>query len=115
MSWIKSKSNKRDIKSFFENELLPLSKKQKPYFPLGTETKEQSSYYVDRKNSSMSREDFEWSSPQGEMLDKLEQYWIENGDDELTALIPTLKKLSENLKNVEDQNFEVSPFMYVMF
>jgi len=48
-------------------------------------------------------------------LKPLASFWNNNGDSKLCELVPSLARLANELHVVEDQNEEISPYVYVMF
>jgi len=96
-----------------------LQKEGVSFFPLRADP-DANTYYVGQHKTTMLREDFEIEGCNS--VDKLEQalveLWISQGYSQLTVLAPTLCKLAElcHLVEVEEeQKWEVSPEMYVLF
>src|SRR5205085_834554 len=75
------------------------------------------SYYRRRSRRQMSRQDFELPVPIGvEELEKaLVELWTSDGFPELAALAPGVARIARSVYFTEDQDQEVSPFIYVMF
>ncbi len=65
----------------------------------------------------MSREDFENLSPvlQNRIEEKLVELWRSGEPRSLTQLAPTLAALARVLREVEVEEKDVSPFIYVMY
>ncbi len=76
-----------------------------------------SSYYRDRPKSRMARRDFEvdgLESPEA-LESALRRLWEGQGLANLASLAPRLADAARALHEVEVENDEVSPFIYVMF
>ncbi len=75
------------------------------------------SYYVERENRTMTPEQFEVAgleSPQ-RLGPALGEFWKKRRMPELAALAAGLSQLAGDLREVEEETDEVSPFIYVMF
>jgi len=108
------------IQHFFEHELMPLASETKrqqdviPWIPIDADA---STYYITRQKTTMSKQDFEsggHSSVETIAAD-LTAFWNEHDDANMCKLAPSLSALAKELRVVEDQNEEISPFVYVMF
>ena len=108
------------LRAFFTLELMPVADRMKRE---GTEflatklDKDAESYYITRKKRSMSREDFEWGGAASveDFSKQLTEFWLELGQDRLAALVPKLAAFAEKLQTKDEQEAEVSPFIYVMY
>jgi len=120
MSLIKIRNNSKAIKKFFFSELLPVSrslaKEEKVFFP-----KEPNysldTYYTIRHKITMFPKDFEirGCNSMSNFEEELYKMWKSQGNIELLALSKSLSRLAELLYKIEEQNEEISPFIYVMF
>ena len=65
----------------------------------------------------MSKEDFEIGghSTLESFAADLTSFWDDNKDYNLCELVPQLVELASELRVDEDQNEEISPYIYVMF
>lgn len=74
-------------------------------------------YYIKRDKTTMAPEDFEVVGCDAveSFREALIDLWRSQGHPQLTGLAPGLSRLAESLHQVEEQNEEVSPFIYVMF
>lgn len=108
------------IRNFFEHELMPLAekiKKQQDIIPWVGMDSGATSYYKARKKTRMVKQDFEiggHSSLETFAAD-LTTFWKSNGDSDFCDLVPSLTLLAKELHVDEDQNVEISPYVYVMF
>ena len=123
MNWTNTMQNSKihpKIQRFFEQELIPLAaeiKQQRdiiPWVPLDADA---STYYKTRQKRRMSKEDFETGghSTLETFAADLTSFWKNNDDSKFCKLVPSLAKLAEELHVVEDENEEISPYVYVMF
>lgn len=120
MNLIKDDATLTEVRRFFCKALMPLARRLKyegrVFFPVKAEPQLQT-YYVTRDKTSMVSEDFEMAGC--DSIDNLEEalinMWTSQGYPELNTLAPALTKLAQSLHFVEEQNEEVSPFVYVMF
>lgn len=104
----------------FENEIVPLAGRLRAQgrelLPAGPDPA-LGSYYQRRALTTMSRADFEVSGP-GSVEDfraAIMQLWRSQGLSELEPLAPSLARIADAVRLVEEQGDEVSPFVYVMF
>ncbi|MCX6158490.1 MAG: hypothetical protein NTY74_10985 [Ignavibacteriae bacterium] len=116
MNSINKKNSSKKLYLLFD-EIQKISKNRElNYFDLKP-IKERTSYYSDKKVSEISPESFEMES--SFTLDNfgslLEKHWKNDGSDELLKLIPMISDIAKEFYNVEKQNTDVSPFIYVMF
>jgi len=108
------------VRTFFEQRLMPLALRMaaegKPFFPMHPDPK-LASYYKDRTQKGMKKEDFEVPACDGfeEFARGMAEMWRAQGHKELAELVPELAGLAKQLYSVEEQTEEVSPFIYVMF
>jgi hypothetical protein len=108
------------IHHFFEQELMPLAAEMKqqqdiiPWVPFDADA---ITYYKTRKKTSMSKQDFEIGghSTLETFAADLTAFWKNNDNPKLCELVPSLAELANELHVVEDQNEEISPYIYVMF
>ena len=108
------------IQHFFEKELMPLAEEIKqhqdiiPWVHLDTEA---NTYYKKRSKTSMRKQDFEkcGHSTLETFATDLNEFWNNKEDSKLCELVPSLEKLAFELHAVEDQNEEISPYIYIMF
>jgi hypothetical protein len=104
---------------FFRDVLVPLAeamrKEGKSFFPLGANP-QADSYYVEPERRAMSRADFELSAAESleDFVRELAALWKAEGHGELAALAPQLLELVVP-ETAEDDEEEVSPFIYAMF
>jgi hypothetical protein len=116
MNSINKKNSSKKLYLLFD-EIQKISKSGKlKYFDLKP-IKERTTYYSDKKVYKFGPESFEMES--SFTLDKfgrlLEKHWKSEGSEELLKLIPLISDLAKEFYNVEKQNTDVSPFIYVMF
>ncbi len=108
------------LRRFFDGALMPASdavrKRKGALFESGFDPG-LSSYYVERSNRTMTREQFEIAGLENpEQLGRaLGEFWKERRMPELLALAAGLSELAGDLREVEEEADEVSPFIYVMF
>ena len=108
------------IRHFFEQELIPLAAEMKqqrdiiPWVPLDADA---STYYKTRQKTRMSKQDFEIGghSTLESFAADLTSFWHDNKDYNFCELVPKLEELACELRVDEDQNEEISPYIYVMF
>ena len=108
------------IRRFFDAELLPLSERRRAqrrqFFPHGPD-KSATSYYIQRKQTTMSPADFH--IPGCESIDAFEkamvEFWKSQGDTDLASLAPSLARLARLLHERDEPTDEISPLIYVMF
>ena len=120
MNSIRDDATLMGVREFFCKVLMPLARRLKDegrvLFPVGAEPHLET-YYVTRDKTTMVPEDFVVAGC--DSVDSLEKalvyMWTSQGHPELSILAPILSKLAESLYFVEEQNKEVSPFIYVMF
>lgn len=120
MNLIEPKSTSKVIKKFFFKNLLLVSnhlrETGKSYFPTKPDLRLET-YFAKRKKTTMLPEDFK--IPACDSVDNfreaLFEFWKSQGNIELCDLTEKLSVLAKLLYTVEDQNEEVSPFIYVMF
>jgi len=108
------------IQLFFEQELIPLAaemKQQQDIIPWISLDADASTYYITRQKTSMSKQDFEIGghSTLETFAADLTTFWNNNDDSNLCELVPSLAELANELHVVEDQNEEISPYVYIMF
>jgi hypothetical protein len=105
---------------FFTEIIVPLADtiraKGKAFFPLGPDP-QQESYYDEPTRRIMAPEDFEFSGDRSveEFMTSLAAFWRQEGNSELAKIIPKLTELALQLSHEEEQDEDVSPFIYVMF
>lgn len=120
MNLIRAKNTHKVIKKFFFKKLLPLSnmlkEKGESYFPTKPDSRLKT-YFVKREKTIMLPEYFEIAACDSvdNFHDSLFEFWKSQGNSELCELSDELSKLAELMYMVEEQNEEVSPFIYVMF
>jgi hypothetical protein len=108
------------VKKFYYSQLLPVAKELqgqgKTFFDKSFDSS-CNSYYIKRKKTTMEPEDFESvDCPDIEAMEQaLIKMWTESGDSALIQLVPEMAALAQKLYLKEDQDEEVSPFVYVMF
>ena len=108
------------VRNFFEQRLMPLARRMAAdgnlFFPLRPDPS-LISYYKDRTQKVMKKEDFEVRACEGfeDFARGMAEMWSARGHEELAALAPELAGLARQLHLVEEQTEEVSPFIYVMF
>lgn len=115
-------STKKDliVKQFYYEHLLPLARslqaQGKTFFELKPDPSCRS-YYNKRKKTVMKPEDFESvDCPDFKVLEEaLRKMWGSDGQDDLVKLAPHISELARDLYLKEEQDEEVSPFVYVMF
>ena len=108
------------IQHFFEQELMPLTakiKQQQEIIPWVHLDADAITYYKTRPNTTMSKEDFEIGghSTLESFAADLTSFWDDNKDYNFCELVPQLVELASELRVDEDQNEEISPYIYVMF
>ncbi len=109
-----------EIEIFFQRQLLPLSQRLREagrsFFLLRAEPGRQT-YFSLRAKATAEPGDMDLprcASP-AELAAKLQELWQSQGAADLLPLAPALGKLAEMLARREEQEAEVSPFIYVMF
>lgn len=108
------------LRAFFDDELMPLAARMKQdgvQFLDVKIDKGVDSYYINRKKRSMTRADFEWGGAElvETFANQIKEFWRGQGQDRLVTLVPTLEKLAVALQTNDEQDSEVSPFIYVMY
>ena len=108
------------IQHFFEQELMPLTakiKQQQEIIPWVHLDADAITYYKTRTKTTMSKEDFEIGghSTLESFAADLTSFWEDNKDFNFCELVPQLVELASELRVDEDQNEEISPYIYVMF
>ena len=109
-----------EIARFFDEHVLPMSiaarTRGEPAFPPGPDPK-LDSYWVIRARPSMRAEDFRAPSclDVDELAACLAAHWTRAGRGELAALAPQFAELARISRTTEEQDAEVSPFIYTMF
>ena len=108
------------IQHFFEQELMPLTakiKQQQKIIPWVHLDADAITYYKTRPKTTMSKEDFEIGghSTLESFAADLTSFWDDNKDYNFCELVPQLVELASELRVDEDQNEEISPYIYVMF
>jgi hypothetical protein len=104
---------------FFRDILVPLAetarREEKSFFPLGADPKAKS-YYVEPARRVMTSADFELLAAESleDFVQELAALWIAEGHGELAALAPQLRELVVQEADQDDEE-EVSPFIYAMF
>ena len=106
-----------EIKEVFANKLLLISNQMKKnkieYFPL-KQNSNLDTYYIERKKTKISPEDFRLKFNEN-IETCLEEFWNVQGQYELSKLASIFLRLAKALHDVERQNKDVSPFIYVMY
>ena len=108
------------IQHFFEQELMPLTakiKQQQEIIQWVHWDADAITYYKTRPKKTMSKEDFETGghSTIESFAADLNSFWDDNKDYNFCELVPQLVELASELRVDEDQNEEISPYIYVMF
>lgn len=108
------------IDRFFDRELMPLARELKSRGVSFLETSpmpQAPSYYVSRMLPEMRPEDFEWGGADSpnHLEGALVEMWKDPNWQPLAALAPSMARLAQRLRRVEDQPGEVSEFVYVMY
>lgn len=104
---------------FFRGVLVPLAEAARregtSFFPLGPDA-QADSYYVEPTRRVMTRADFELRAAESleDFVEELAALWTAEGHDELAALAPRLRELVVHEADQDDEE-EVSPFIYAMF
>ena len=120
MNSIKDDATLTEVRRFFCKVLMPLARRLKyegrVFFPVKADPQLQT-YYVTRDKTAMVPEDFEMAGCDsiGDLEKALINMWTSQGCPELDTLAPALSGLAQSLYFAEEQNEEVSPFVYVMF
>lgn len=120
MNLIKNDKKSEAIEHFFSQKLLTLSKKLHEkhisFFPT-TFDRNADTYYSIREKRKLDPASFE--EPECISFEdferKLIMLWESQGQNDLMPMAHYLANLAKLLYNIEDQNEEVSPFIYVMF
>ena len=106
---------------FFFEVLVPLAKmlhsKNDPIFFHKKPDLAKETYFITRKKVTMAPEDFEvegCNSPE-DLKKALISLWITEGHTALPIMADAIVELAESVHQTEEQNSEVSPFIYVMF
>ena len=108
------------IQYFFEQELMPLTvkiKQQQEIIPWVHLDADAITYYKTRPKKTMSKKSFEIGghSKLETFAADLTSFWHDNKDYNFCELVPKLEELACELRVDEDQNEEISPYIYVMF
>ena len=109
-----------EIERFFDDFLLPMSIAARncgeAAFPAGPDPR-LDSYWALRAQPSMRAEDFLAPSclDVGELAGCLREHWTRAGQNELADLAPRFAELARIARSSEQQDAEVSPFIYTMF
>lgn len=74
-------------------------------------------YFTVRKNPRFTPAAFEFGSnlTPASLASSLHYFWSSRKETELLILVKPMEKLAKELYSIEEQNAEVSPFMYVMY
>jgi hypothetical protein len=96
--------------SFFRERLVPLASADTPLFPLGPDASAET-YYIDRIDES----DYIYELDPANLADELREMWSTGDLPELAGLADELVDLANQLQGREDDNGEISPFVYAMF
>ena len=116
----KMKNPAKALDKFFHNEMLPVAEKLKSqqgdFFPLGPDDNA-SSYYIDRKCSKLTRADFEDNGCDSveSLQASLSKLWQSQDQSALVELTPSISELAAALRQVEEEQKDVSEFIYVMY
>jgi hypothetical protein len=110
----------QSVRRFFFDELMPLAAQFRArgeiFFPLSANPSART-YYTKRDKTAMTAKDFEVAGC--DAVDSFEEaltaLWNSQGYPQLTSLAPTLSRLARSFHHIDQQNEEVSPFIYVMF
>lgn len=94
----------------------PGGERRTRFFPLGAEA-DAESYWQVRDRKTFAPEDFDalGSSTAEELGDRLIELWQDAEFPELESIVRELTRLSESLRINEEQQDEVSAFIYVMY
>lgn len=108
------------IDQFFDRELMPLAHELRRQGTVMLEVAfdpAAGSYYRQRPLRAMAPADFEWGGADSpEQLEAaLRQLWSDPRSQPLTALAPSLARLAGELRRDDEQQGEVSSFVYVMY
>jgi len=120
MNWIKFKYNSKFVKKLFFKEIVPISeelhKKGIRFFPMNFNNN-LSTYYIKREKRTMEPEDFEISGCDSfsGFESALTDIWKAQQHNELIPLAQISSKLAKSLYLKEEDDEEVSPFIYVMY
>jgi hypothetical protein len=119
MSSTDNDSHTAAIRDLFLNKLLPAAQKEgrpRAFFPVGPDPAADT-YYIDRPARKMTRDDFLIRTPDGsgDPIVALGELWKSQGLDRLAALVPELRAIAGELRQIEKPADDVSPFIYVMF
>jgi hypothetical protein len=115
-----SLTRSQSVKKFFFGELMPLAAELRArgetFFPLGADPGART-YFTTRDKTTMTARDFEVAGCDApESFERaLIALWNAQGHPALTSLTPTLSRLATSLYQIDEQDEDVSPFIYVMF
>jgi hypothetical protein len=121
-SILTEKHGRADLaRQFFDEVLVPLARSsgKGPFFPLGTEPAAES-YFTEPARRVMTPADFVLPAAESpaDFVNELMGLWIEQGDEELTAMRAALADLAAAMTaRVEESEVEADPpaFIYAMF
>ena len=110
MNWINAE---KKAEQFFKKWLKPRSRN---YFPTGFDEK-LPSYFIRRKDCRMTAKAFELGSQMSAecLADCLSHFWSARQENELEPLAKPLAELAQSVYSIDNQNEELSPFIYVMY
>jgi hypothetical protein len=106
--------------AFFNDVLVPLARRERAagreFFALRPDAAAES-YYVEPTRRTMTPDDFELRAAESvaDFIRELAALWVAEGRGELVAMAARLGELASVLGAEEQQEEDVSPFIYVMF
>ena len=98
------------LTSFFRERLVPLASVVTPLFPLGPDARVET-YYINRIDES----DYIYELDPANLAGELREMWSTGDLPELAGLAYELVDLANQLQDREDDDGEISPFVYAMF
>jgi hypothetical protein len=110
----------KEIRRFFDGELMPLAERLRASEPAVFLTKVDGaveSYYVPRGRRTMSKADFEVAGcvDGAEFARRLRTHWESVGCGALLPLATSIGAIADAVRVEEHDSADVSPFVYVMF
>jgi hypothetical protein len=116
----KSPLTDRRLERFFRTQLLAVAqqyRREGRSLLAGNPDPAQPTYFHRRSKTRMTKADFESGSccTTDELVEALRQMWQQEGLAELAELAPQLAKFAEQLKQMQPDTEEVSPFVYAMY
>lgn len=102
------------LHTFYHERLMPLVENARTrgveYFPAGADASAES-YFIDRNDNG----DYVHKINAGDLAGELRELWSRSEPSELAELAAPIVALAEAIRETEETQEEVSPFIYAMF